>query len=574
MRCPTCGAVNDPANRFCDQCGSRLEPGSPGAAAPVQTTLADQPTANMTTCPQCGSPVMPGEAFCDECGAPLSPTAPSTPASYDAPTVYAPIPPVDLASIGPDAPTSLAAGPICSICGHQNLPGDRFCDNCGASLIPVESASSPAIMQDTTTMSDESKPTSDLIPPPAHQNEASPNADTPTSEHPVAPPVIEEAFAPTIVSAPAPTREPTATPNQGAEEPPAATDKPDADQLLDLAPIDSADQPPALADEPASVPEPSAASPAQSSSTILDQAGYAAEHARLEGLIAQNQQIISQLEPVQTALGAATPPGVSQSLEQARQALTDAQAELAALQPPAPAVDPAEVARLEGLIAQNQQIISQLEPVQTALGAATPPGVSQSLEQARQALADAQAELAALTGGAPAPAPALATESVAIEVEEPSVAPAPELTDAAPAPAMWDSTQTPTPSPLTAVPPPAETPLPPLSPPAVSAPRLVIDGDKELPLAADKVEFIIGREDPISGIFPEIDLTPFGGETGGVSRQHARIDHGGNGWTITDLNSTNYTRVDGARIDPNVPVSIRDGSHIQLGRIGMTFRET
>jgi hypothetical protein len=295
----------------------------------------------------------------------------------------------------------------------------------------------------------------------------------------------------------------------------------------------------------------------------------------LEGLIAQSRQIISQLEPVQMALGAATPPGVAQSLEEARQALASTQAELDALQPPAPAVDPAEVARLEGLIAQNQQIISQLEPVQMALGAATPPGVAQSLEEARQALTVAQADFAALTGGAPAstPPPTVVTESVAIDVEADPAAP-PSFSEAAPAPATWDATQTPTPSPLTAVPPPAESPPPPVASPAVAAPRLIIDGDKDLPLPADKVEFIIGREDPISGIFPEIDLTPFGGETGGVSRQHARIDRSSSGWTITDLNSTNYTRVDGARIDPNVPAPIRDGSHIQLGRIAMTFRET
>jgi pSer/pThr/pTyr-binding forkhead associated (FHA) protein len=135
------------------------------------------------------------------------------------------------------------------------------------------------------------------------------------------------------------------------------------------------------------------------------------------------------------------------------------------------------------------------------------------------------------------------------------------------------------PQPVAVAPPPVAAPISPAAPvaapprPAV-APRLVVeDGGKELPLPTDKAEIIVGREDPISGIFPEIDLTPYGGESGGVSRQHARINRANGQWTITDLNSTNYTRVDGNKIDPSLPVPIRDGARIQFGRIAVTFRE-
>jgi pSer/pThr/pTyr-binding forkhead associated (FHA) protein len=121
-----------------------------------------------------------------------------------------------------------------------------------------------------------------------------------------------------------------------------------------------------------------------------------------------------------------------------------------------------------------------------------------------------------------------------------------------------------------------EQPAPPPPPPPqpAPAPRLVLDeSGKELPLPTDKAEIIVGREDPISGIFPEIDLTPYGGESGGVSRQHARINRANGQWTITDLNSTNYTRVDGNKLDPSLPAPIRDGSRIQFGRVAVTFRE-
>ena len=87
-----------------------------------------------------------------------------------------------------------------------------------------------------------------------------------------------------------------------------------------------------------------------------------------------------------------------------------------------------------------------------------------------------------------------------------------------------------------------------------------------------KAEIIIGREDPISGIHPEIDMTPYGGETGGVSRQHARLNVSGGQWTLTDLNSTNHTKIDGNRLEPNVPTPVQDGARLQFGRVALVFR--
>ena len=100
----------------------------------------------------------------------------------------------------------------------------------------------------------------------------------------------------------------------------------------------------------------------------------------------------------------------------------------------------------------------------------------------------------------------------------------------------------------------------------------MFDDGKQITLPTDKRDLIIGREDPISGIFPEVDLTPYGGETGGVSRQHARLTHANGQWTVTDLHSTNYTRVDGARVEPDVPVNVANGARLQFGRVAMTFQ--
>jgi pSer/pThr/pTyr-binding forkhead associated (FHA) protein/predicted amidophosphoribosyltransferase len=492
MKCPTCGTENDAANRFCDQCGSRLNQGG-ATVQSQQAALDSQPTAAAATCPSCGAVVLPGEAFCDECGAALGGAAPTAGASsYDAPTVYAPPTP----SRAPSGNSQ--QGPVCQACGHQNLPGDRFCDNCGAALTASASGGPPA------------------------------------GDEPKEPPPPREA--------------PPSQPPQPKGEPPAPSPAPVKTASADLP---TAEQPALSAD-----------------------AAYGAEKQRLEDEIARQQQIIAQFEQMQAMFGAAAPPAVTQGLAEARDALARAQAELDNLQPPAPPVDPAEVQRLEDEIARQQQIIAQFEQMQAMFGAAAPPAVTQGLAEARDALARAQAELSALGGGAAASPPAqMPSAPQAQATAEAPVAPADVPAQIAPPPAPEPVAAPPAPEPVIQAPAP-EPVVPPPAPMPATAPRLVLDeSGRELALPADKAEIIVGREDPISGIFPEVDLTPFGGEGGGVSRQHARISHADGQWTITDLNSTNYTRVDGNKLDPSLPVSIRDGSRIVFGRIAVTFRE-
>lgn len=80
--CHQCGSPNPDWARFCDQCGTALlhldgqvNSGGPVAqpAVPTQQPATPQPAAaaHVLTCHQCGSGVLPGEAFCDNCGAPL-----------------------------------------------------------------------------------------------------------------------------------------------------------------------------------------------------------------------------------------------------------------------------------------------------------------------------------------------------------------------------------------------------------------------------------------------------------------------------------------------------------------------
>jgi uncharacterized OB-fold protein len=130
-------------------------------------------------------------------------------------------------------------------------------------------------------------------------------------------------------------------------------------------------------------------------------------------------------------------------------------------------------------------------------------------------------------------------------------------------------------------------PLPEQPPPAAPAPppahlpgttlqrRLVVQGtNATLPFPPGKTEVLIGREDPVSGVFPDVDLTDHGADEGGVSRRHARAFLQGNQVFIEDLNSTNYTYVNQQRLTPGQPHPLNNGDEVCFGRVKLTFYST
>jgi hypothetical protein len=82
----------------------------------------------------------------------------------------------------------------------------------------------------------------------------------------------------------------------------------------------------------------------------------------------------------------------------------------------------------------------------------------------------------------------------------------------------------------------------------------------------------IGRSDPLSGVFPDIDLEPYGAEAAGLSRQHARITHRDNQYWLEDLNSVNLTYLNNQRLIPDRPARLKDGDLLRLGQLLLTFR--
>jgi pSer/pThr/pTyr-binding forkhead associated (FHA) protein len=86
----------------------------------------------------------------------------------------------------------------------------------------------------------------------------------------------------------------------------------------------------------------------------------------------------------------------------------------------------------------------------------------------------------------------------------------------------------------------------------------------ELPLAK---EVTIGRLDPLSDSFPDIDLTNDGALKKGVSRRHVKIIRRGNEVFIEDLGSINGTLLNREKLTPYFPQLLKSGDELQLGRL-------
>ena len=83
----------------------------------------------------------------------------------------------------------------------------------------------------------------------------------------------------------------------------------------------------------------------------------------------------------------------------------------------------------------------------------------------------------------------------------------------------------------------------------------------------DRPELIVGRSDPQSNSYPDIDLGPYGGLDLGVSRRHFRLTRNGDQIYIEDLNAMNGTHVNGERLPPYKLQPLSKGDRIALGKM-------
>lgn len=100
---------------------------------------------------------------------------------------------------------------------------------------------------------------------------------------------------------------------------------------------------------------------------------------------------------------------------------------------------------------------------------------------------------------------------------------------------------------------------------------LIFSDGQQVQLTGERA--VVGRYDhDLDGIPPEIDLGQMqGADT--VSRMHAMLEHIGSTYTLTDLNSTNSTRINSKRLEPDKATPINDGDMLQFGKIICTFKK-
>ncbi|HWS55854.1 MAG TPA: protein kinase, partial [Pyrinomonadaceae bacterium] len=103
--------------------------------------------------------------------------------------------------------------------------------------------------------------------------------------------------------------------------------------------------------------------------------------------------------------------------------------------------------------------------------------------------------------------------------------------------------------------------------------RLVVAGTTELDATfpIHKESTLVGRTDPQSNIFPDVDLSRFDPETK-ISRRHARIWREGETFLVEDLGSVNGTVVnDAVRLGPRQPRPLANGDRLRLGETTLHF---
>jgi len=104
----------------------------------------------------------------------------------------------------------------------------------------------------------------------------------------------------------------------------------------------------------------------------------------------------------------------------------------------------------------------------------------------------------------------------------------------------------------------------PSSTPQKQARFYVLANNQSIPLTGELM--VVGRQDPVLGIFPEINLTD---KT--VGRRHAYVRNQQGQFTVEDLNALNKTRLNGVILTPHEERTLKDGDILRFGSVEVRF---
>ena len=115
-----------------------------------------------------------------------------------------------------------------------------------------------------------------------------------------------------------------------------------------------------------------------------------------------------------------------------------------------------------------------------------------------------------------------------------------------------------------------EMPTPVMQAPAEGPEKLVHASGMEFPLSTG-METTIGRKDPVTGIYPDVDLSPFDTQRS-VSRRHAKIYRRGTKFFLgEEIGTMNSTFLNGVRLETGVPAEIHPGDELRFGVVPLKF---
>jgi hypothetical protein len=110
-----------------------------------------------------------------------------------------------------------------------------------------------------------------------------------------------------------------------------------------------------------------------------------------------------------------------------------------------------------------------------------------------------------------------------------------------------------------------------VAPPQLGPQRLVHEKSGMEFFLSKGSETTIGRRDPVTGIHPDIDLTPVDSQRS-ISRRHAKVYRRGNKFfAAEEIGTMNGTFVNGRRIETGIPVEIKEGDEVRCGLVIMFF---
>ena len=92
----------------------------------------------------------------------------------------------------------------------------------------------------------------------------------------------------------------------------------------------------------------------------------------------------------------------------------------------------------------------------------------------------------------------------------------------------------------------------------------VLASNQYIELAGEQM--VVGRQDPVLGIFPEINLPD---KT--VGRRHAYVRNQLGQFTVEDLNALNKTRLNGVILTPHEERTLKDGDILRFGSVEVRF---